>query len=206
MTDAAEVPGRAQFDKMGGLIPAIVQDATDGRVLMLGFMNKDALRRTLDERQVVFWSRSKSRLWKKGETSGNILHLVSIGLDCDQDALLIQARPSGPVCHTGSETCFVPSERPSGGTLRALESVIHERKKLLPEGSYTATLFREGIARIAQKVGEEAVELSIASQYPGKGRCVEEAADLLYHLMVLLAERDIALTEVLRELDNRTGR
>ena len=195
---------QVNFEKMGGIVPAIVEDAGDGRVLMLGFMNREALKRTLDERQVYFWSRSKSRLWKKGETSGNILNLVSVHMDCDQDTLLVRVQPTGPVCHTGGETCFASAPwEPDLAALRRLVSVIRERKERMPDGSYTAKLFKEGIAKIAQKVGEEAVELAIAAQYPDTHRCVEETADLFYHTLVLLAGKGIELSDVFDELERR---
>ncbi|HLX12308.1 MAG TPA: bifunctional phosphoribosyl-AMP cyclohydrolase/phosphoribosyl-ATP diphosphatase HisIE [Bacteroidota bacterium] len=202
---------KINFSKLNGLVPAVIQDSADGSVLMLGFMNREALQKTLAEKQVVFWSRSKQRLWKKGETSGNFLDVQSIALDCDGDALLISAKPHGPTCHTGERSCF--GSRPSppaplptgerGDAIAELASVIHERKMTMPEDSYTAKLFRKGISRIAQKVGEEAVELAIAAQYPDKQRCIEESADLLYHLLVLLEEKGIGLSDVYTELNSR---
>ena len=196
--------GNIHFEKMNGLVPAIVQDSEDGTVLMVGFMNREALERTLAERQVIFWSRSKSRLWKKGETSGNVLHVVSIDADCDADSLLILARPAGPTCHTGERSCF-PVKAPSARTsvLQELEVIIAERKKSMPENSYTAKLFKDGVARIAQKVGEEAVELAIAAQHSDRQRVIEEAADVMYHVIVLLAEKELELAEVYRELEKR---
>ena len=189
---------------MNGIVPAVIQSEQDGTVLMVGYMNREALQRTLDEKQVTFWSRSKSRLWKKGETSGNSLNVVSVHLDCDADALLIVARPAGPVCHTGKRSCFSferpVSEKP---VLEHLSEVIAERKRKMPEGSYTAKLFREGSARIGQKVGEEAVELAIAAQYDDTQRCIEEAADLMYHTLVLLAQKGIDLRQVEGELSKR---
>jgi phosphoribosyl-AMP cyclohydrolase / phosphoribosyl-ATP pyrophosphohydrolase len=192
------------FEKMNGIVPVVVQDALDGTVLMLGFMNQEALKRTLEERQVVFWSRSKQRLWKKGETSGNYLDLVSLETDCDQDALLVKAIPRGPVCHTGERSCFKNAE-PSVqyGVLNRLVAIIQKRKQELPQKSYTTELFRRGLPFIGQKVGEEAVELAIAAQYQDQRRCVEEAADLVYHVLVLLAAKEIGVTEVLRELEER---
>jgi phosphoribosyl-AMP cyclohydrolase / phosphoribosyl-ATP pyrophosphohydrolase len=190
------------FDKMGGVVPAVVQDADNRRVLMVGFMDREALRRTLEGREVVFWSRSRKTYWKKGETSGNILSLVSVSADCDTDSLLVLARPSGPVCHTGSETCF-PDAEGEGAVIDTLARVIARRRKEMPQGSYTAELFRSGIARIGQKVGEEAVELAIAAQYQDKQRCIEESADLLYHLLVLLAEKEIPVSDVYGELGKR---
>jgi phosphoribosyl-ATP pyrophosphohydrolase/phosphoribosyl-AMP cyclohydrolase len=192
------------FKKMNGIVPAVVQDDHDGTVLMVGFMNQEALKRTIEGRQVVFWSRSKQRLWKKGETSGNILDLVSIEADCDQDALLIKASPRGPVCHTGEKSCFKNAE-PSGqyNVIERLVAIIQKRKQELPENSYTTALFQRGLPFIGQKVGEEAVELAISAQYQDQRRCVEEAADLVYHMLVLLAAKEIGTTEVLRELEER---
>jgi phosphoribosyl-AMP cyclohydrolase / phosphoribosyl-ATP pyrophosphohydrolase len=192
------------FEKMNGLVPAIVQDAGDGTILMLGFMNAEALERTLQERLVTFWSRTKQRLWQKGETSGNHLELVSVAVDCDADTLLIRAQPRGPVCHTGKRSCF--PEQPDehlGGVLNRLEDTITNRKDKAPEGSYTARLFKEGVQKIGQKLGEEAVELAIAAQYPDIQRCIEESADLVYHLMVLLAAKDITFRQVEAELAKR---
>ncbi len=192
------------FEKMNGLVPAVVQDAGDGTVLMVGFMNREAVQKTLDDRQVVFWSRSKQRLWKKGETSGNVLDLVSIDLDCDNDALLIKANPRGPTCHTGSRSCFKNSQSDDGfGVLARLAGIIRKRKAELPEKSYTTDLFRRGLPFIGQKVGEEAVELSIAAQYPDEQRCIEETADLLYHTLVLLEAKNIEVGRVMGELEKR---
>jgi len=191
------------FDKLNGLVPAVVQDADSGDVLMVGFMNQDALDRTLQEKRVTFWSRSKQRLWMKGETSGNVLHLVSLHHDCDNDALLILARPDGPVCHTGETNCFSSHHRFNKSILEKLDAIVVGRKAHSPENSYTAKLLSEGIPKIAQKVGEEAVELSIAAQYPDKQRCIEEAADLFYHTLVLLAGKEIPLSDVYAELEKR---
>ncbi len=197
MTDAID------FEKGGGLVPAIVQDADSGEVLMLGFMNREALGATERTGEVVFWSRTRSTLWKKGETSGNRLTVVSLHPDCDNDTVLIQARPSGPVCHTGSPTCFPSLPRTLSGTLERLFGTIRSRKREMPGSSYTATLFREGSGRIAQKVGEEAVEVVIASQSQDRKRLIEESADLLYHLLVLFAEKEITPGEVAAELEGR---
>ncbi len=194
---------KLQFDKLNGIVPAIIQDADDGTVLMVGFMNREAVEQTLRDRQVIFWSRTKQRLWKKGETSGNILHVVSVVTDCDNDSLLITVKPSGPVCHTGERSCFPEASSRIGATLQNLETVIQSRKKEMPAGSYTTELFRKGVARIAQKVGEEAVELSIAAQYNDKQRIMEETADLLYHTIVLLAEKGITMQDIYRELGKR---
>jgi phosphoribosyl-ATP pyrophosphohydrolase/phosphoribosyl-AMP cyclohydrolase len=191
------------FEKMNGLIPAVVQDPEDGTVLMLGFMNREALEHTEKEGMVHFFSRTKRRLWKKGETSGNVLRVVSIDADCDHDALLVRARPAGPVCHTGQRSCFPAHENSLGEVLKSLSAVIAERKSTMPQNSYTSQLFAEGVARIAQKVGEEAVELSISAQYPDQRRCIEETADLLYHLLVLLAEKEIDLSQIADELESR---
>lgn len=195
---------RVDFDKMNGLVPAVIQDAEDGVVLMVGFMNSAALDRTSKERRVTFWSRTKERLWQKGETSGNYLEVVSIDIDCDGDTLLIKARPSGPVCHTGAKSCFSSqAEGRAGAILSRLTRIISERKASRPQGSYTAKLFSEGEKKIGQKVGEEAIELAIAAQYSDKQRCVEEAGDLVYHLLVLLAAKEISLEEVEDELEKR---
>ncbi len=191
------------FDKMGGIVPAVVQDADDGSVLMLGWMNREALERTMRESEVVFWSRSRKALWKKGETSGNLLHVVSIETDCDRDAILILARPAGPVCHTGLRSCFPGADGGHVAELERLFRVIAERKEKMPADSYTTKLFREGNARIAQKVGEEAVELVIASQSRDRQRVIEESADLFYHILVLLAENELAPSDVYAELRRR---
>jgi phosphoribosyl-ATP pyrophosphohydrolase/phosphoribosyl-AMP cyclohydrolase len=191
------------FEKGGGLIPAIVQNAESGEVLMLGFMNRAALEETERSGEVVFWSRSRSERWRKGETSGNVLKVVSIHPDCDRDAILIQAHPTGPVCHTGDPTCFPSCGSSFDSVLERLARVIALRKKEMPEDSYTAKLFREGSARIAQKVGEEAVEVVIASQTQESQRLIEETADLLYHLLVLLAEKEVAVADIAAELGRR---
>ncbi len=192
------------FAKMGGLVPAVVQDAVDGSVLMVGFMNQEAFDQTVRDKEVVFWSRSKKRLWKKGETSGNVLDLVSIQPDCDRDALLVKALPRGPVCHTGDRSCFkrAPVDN-SYAVLERLIAIIKSRKTDLPDKSYTAELFRRGLPLIGQKVGEEGVELAIAAQYQDRKRCIEEAADLFYHAFVLLEAKGIELREVLGELGMR---
>lgn len=195
---------RVDFDKMNGLVPAVIQDAEDGAVLMVGFMNAAALERTRDEGRVTFWSRTKERLWQKGETSGNYLEVVSVDLDCDGDTLLIKARPRGPVCHTGTRSCFPnESHAPTGKILDRLTGIISERKATRPKDSYTSKLFSEGEKKIGQKVGEEAIELAIAAQYSDKQRCVEEASDLIYHLLVLLAAKEISLSQVAAELERR---
>ena len=181
------------FAKQGGLIPAIVQDADTGRVLMLGYMDEAALEATRATSRVTFFSRRRGALWTKGETSGNALVLVSIHADCDRDALLVRARPLGPTCHTGSASCF--GEVP-GGAFDALEAVIAQRATASPEESYTARLLQSGVARMAQKVGEEGVETAIAAMGDREDALVEEAADLLFHLAVLLHAKGKSLRDV----------
>jgi len=187
---------KVNFDKGDGLVPTIVQDAQTRQVLMLAYMNEAALKKTQDEGRVTFFSRSKNRLWTKGETSGNFLNLVDIKLDCDQDTLLIRVNPVGPACHTGSDTCFDEVNH-SSDFLAHLERVILDRKNNPSEKSYTASLFKKGINKIAQKVGEEAVELVIEAKDDDKGLFLNEAADLTFHLLVLLAEKGYAWEEVL---------
>jgi phosphoribosyl-ATP pyrophosphohydrolase/phosphoribosyl-AMP cyclohydrolase len=193
------------WGKMGGLIPAIVQDAFDGRVLMQAFMNREALEKTLESRLVTFWSRSREALWTKGETSGNSLQLVSIRADCDGDCLLVFATPSGPTCHLGSDTCFDGEEavRPGLSFLAELEGIIAQRDRDRPEGSYTTQLLEAGITRIAQKVGEEGVETALAAVTAVENELAGEAADLLYHLLVLLRVREIPLATVVESLESR---
>lgn len=187
-----------------GLVPAIIQDAESGRVLMLGFMNGDALAATEASGRVTFYSRSKQRLWTKGETSGNFLEVVSIAADCDNDTLLVRARPHGPVCHTGSATCFGDANEPNKiGFLTELERVIADRRANPSEGSYVASLFDKGLNRIAQKVGEEAVETVIAAKEPDVEAFKSEAADLLFHYLVLLNEKGVSLGEVAETLAAR---
>ena len=187
-----------------GLVPAIIQDAESGHVLMLGFMNGDALTATEASGRVTFFSRSKQRLWTKGETSGNFLEVVSISADCDNDTLLVRARPLGPVCHTGSATCFGDANEPTSiAFLLHLEQVIAERRSEPAEGSYVASLFAKGINRIAQKVGEEAVETVIAAKEPDIEAFKSEAADLLFHYLVLLNEKGVSLGEIAETLAAR---
>jgi len=182
------------FSKQNGLVPCIIQDADSGVVLMLGFMNKEAFEKTLRENKVTFFSRSKQRLWTKGETSGNFLHLVDILPDCDQDTLLVKVNPAGPACHTGADTCF--NETNNGWNLSALEKVIHDRKSNPKQGSYTTTLFNSGLNKIAQKVGEEAVELVIEAKDNNRELFLNEAADLMYHFLVLLHAKGYSLGDV----------
>ena len=182
--------------KTDGLIPAIVQDATSGQVLMLGCMNEEALAKTLETGKVTFFSRSKGRLWTKGETSNNWLHLVDIATDCDSDALLVLARPDGPTCHRGTVSCFSPLEH-KWNFLRSLEVLIEGRRNADPSTSYTAQLFARGTKRIAQKVGEEGVETALAATVKDKEELKNEAADLVYHLLVLLADANLELADVI---------
>ena len=192
------------FDKCGGLVPAVIQDARSNQVLMVGFMNPAAIEKTLADKKVTFWSRTKKRLWQKGETSGNFLEFVSMQTDCDNDSLLFKAIPHGPVCHTSQFTCFGEDEAVDvGSVLCRLEETILSRKHLMPEGSYTSKLFKEGAPRIAQKVGEEGVEVALASVLGDKKRCTEESADLLFHLLVLLCQQDLTFADVTKELRHR---
>jgi len=187
-------------------MPAVVQDALTGRVLMVGYMNAEAVSLTLADNLVTFWSRSRGRLWRKGETSGNLLRLVGMYPDCDGDTLLLLVRPEGPTCHTGAESCFDGVDGfPHPGILEQLESTVAGRRRDLPTSSYTAGLFRAGTARIAQKVGEEGVEVALAAVQDDRHRIREEAADLLFHLLVLLVDRGIPFRDVLDVLDRRRG-
>ncbi len=197
---------RLDWRKGDGLLPAIVQDANSGQVLMLGFMNTQSLRQTLDSGRVTFFSRSKNRLWTKGETSGNFLHVVSVSADCDRDSLLITARPDGPTCHNGTMSCF-GDDVGTGATplafLSTLEAVLAQRIAERPEGSYTARLWADGTTRMAQKVGEEGVEVALAAVTQEDDRLVSESADLLYHLTLLLKNRGLSLAKVVGELEKR---
>ena len=198
---------KLNFDKMNGLIPAIIQDATTRQVLMLGYMNKEALAKTLEERRVTFWSRSKNRSWQKGETSGNVLEVVSIKADCDGDAVLVYAHPTGSVCHTGVHTCFGEEKTDEvSSVFGRLENTIRDRRQHQPKGSYTAKLFQQGIGRIAQKVGEEAIETVVAALQQDREGLKEESADLLYHLIVLLQERGVEMADVAGVLRKRMER
>lgn len=189
------------FSKLNGLVPCIVQDATTRVVLMLGFMNEEAYQKTVREKRVTFYSRSKQRLWTKGETSGNHFDLVSITPDCDQDTLLVKVHPKGPSCHTGADTCF--DETNDAWDLTKLQEVIQDRKLNPKKGSYTNTLFNSGINKIAQKVGEEAVELVIEAKDNDRQLFLNESADLLYHFLVLLTAKGIALQDVESVLKKR---
>jgi phosphoribosyl-ATP pyrophosphohydrolase/phosphoribosyl-AMP cyclohydrolase len=183
-----------------GLVPAVIQHADTGAVLMLGYMNEEAFQETLARKRVVFFSRTRQTLWEKGETSGNTLDFVSARVDCDQDTILIAARPRGPVCHTGTVTCF--GNEPAT-FLGQLEAVIEQRISERPEGSYTARLFAQGPKRIAQKVGEEGLEVALAAAAETDDKVVSESADLLFHLLVLLRSRGIAFEKVVAELAAR---
>jgi len=191
------------FTKLDGIVPAIIQDARTDRVLMLGFMNPEALEKTESEGVVTFYSRTRKRLWTKGEESGNFLHVVELLKDCDNDTLLIKATPDGPVCHTGSDTCFHELNNRGISFLAELQQLIHERKEELPDASYTTSLFNAGSGKIAQKVGEEAVELVIESMGKDDDRFLNEAADLVYHLLVLLSDRGFGIEEVTGILEQR---
>lgn len=191
---------RSSDSREGGLLPAIVQDAADQRVLMLGYMSREALRLTLESGRVTFYSRSKARLWTKGESSGHGLALVSAEADCDGDTLLIQARPQGPTCHLGRTSCF--AEAP-GAALAGLDATIVQRRRDRPAGSYTTELFASGTARIAQKVGEEGVETALAAVVGDDSALLGEASDLVYHLLVLLRARGLSLADLTETLRRR---
>jgi phosphoribosyl-AMP cyclohydrolase / phosphoribosyl-ATP pyrophosphohydrolase len=198
--------GELDFAKSAGLLPAIVQDADSGAVLMLGYMNGAALRATLERGRVVFFSRSKERLWEKGETSGNFLLLVEARTDCDRDAVLVSVRAHGPVCHLGTRSCFADAPATAAerlAFLALLERLIQRRIAERPEGSYTVRLMAEGAQRIAQKVGEEGLELALAGVTQSNDRVVAEAADLIFHMLVLLQSRGVALASVVAELAKR---
>lgn len=193
---------KINFSKLNGLVPAIVADSKTDKVLMLGFMNQESLKKTLEIGKATFYSRSRKSLWTKGETSGNFLLVKEIIIDCDNDSLLIYADPAGPVCHTGNYSCFSIH---NGGInfLDKLNEIIKLRKKELPQGSYTTQLFKAGSDRIIQKVGEEAIEVVIEAKNKNRKRIIYESADLLYHLMVMLSDNDIELKDVVAELKAR---
>jgi phosphoribosyl-AMP cyclohydrolase / phosphoribosyl-ATP pyrophosphohydrolase len=192
---------KINFSKLDGIVPCIVQDAKTQRVLMLGFMNEEAFQKTVTEKRVTFFSRTKQRLWTKGETSGNFLDVVEMMLDCDQDTLLIKANPIGPVCHTGADTCF--DEVNDHWDLASLEKVIKDRKTNPQKGSYTSSLFESGINKVAQKVGEEAIELVIEAKDDNTELFLNESADLMYHYLVLLTAKGFSLNDVLGILKKR---
>lgn len=194
------------WEKGTGLLPAIVQDAQTGKVLMLGYMNREALEKTLRTQQVTFFSRSKQRLWTKGETSGNVLEFVELRQDCDHDTLLVLARPNGPTCHTGTTSCFGEEDFTVAeqlSFLAKLETVIAQRIADKPDGSYTARIWAQGPTRMAQKVGEEGVEVALAAATQDDDRLISESADLLFHLALLLKSRNLSLAKVVRELEQR---
>jgi len=201
-----EQVGELDWQKNDGLMPAIVQDARSGQVLMFAHMNREALRATLAQRHVTFFSRSRQQLWTKGETSGHWLHVVDVVTDCDKDVVLVLAHPEGPTCHLGTQSCFgdaVATDAAGLSFLMRLESVIAQRISDRPEGSYTARLWSEGPTRIAQKVGEEGVEVALAAVTQDDERLIGESADLLYHLALLLKSRNLSLATVVRELEQR---
>ena len=193
------------FEKMGGLVPAIIQDADTAKVLMLGFMNREAYEKTMETGKVTFYSRTRQHLWTKGEESGNFLHLVSLSVDCDQDTLLIQVHPEGPVCHTGTDTCWGEKNERPVLFLQELQDFIRTRHTEMPEGSYTTSLFRSGVNKMAQKVGEEAVETVIEACNGTDDRFIYESADLMYHLIVLLTSKGYGIEDIARELKVRHG-
>lgn len=195
------------FDKMGGLVPAIIQDADTRQVLMLGYMNREAYDRTMATGKVTFWSRTRQTLWTKGETSGNFLDLVSIANDCDNDTLLVRVHPHGPTCHTGTDTCWGEENKPQGTAplqfVSDLQDFIEKRKHEMPEGSYTTRLFRDGIAKISQKVGEEALETVIEAISGPDDKLIYEAGDMIYHLLVMLTARGLRIEDIAEELRRR---
>lgn len=198
-----ETSAQLAWGKMQNLLPAVIQDAHSGRVLMQGYMNQEALAHTLDTGKVTFFSRSKQRLWMKGETSGNTLDLVDISADCDQDSLLILVHPNGPTCHTGASTCWFNSDVPNMTFFAELEQTLAERKEADPSTSYTAELYSKGIKRIAQKVGEEGVETALAAVVQDLDELKNESADLLYHLIVLLQASNLSLDDTIAVLKAR---
>lgn len=197
------LPNPANIDWSKGLLPAVVQDVDSGLVLMLGYMNAEALAKTIESGQVTFYSRSKKRLWTKGESSGHVLALQSISLDCDGDTLLVLARPHGPTCHNGTTTCFGNFPGPDVAFLGELSRLVEQRYKDRPVGSYTTKLFEAGTRRIAQKVGEEGVETALAAVAQDADDLLGEAADLVFHLLVLLRDRGLGLSDVARTLRGR---
>ena len=200
------------FEKMGGLVPAIIQDADTKNVLMLGFMNEAAYNKTIETGKVTFWSRTRQTLWTKGETSGNFLNLVSMAIDCDNDTLLVKVHPIGPTCHTGTDTCWGEENTPLSSLLEGrerlsflsdLQDFIEKRHEQMPEGSYTTRLFRDGVNKMAQKVGEEALETVIEATNGTNDKLIYEAADMLYHLEVLLTSKGLRIEDIATELQRR---
>ncbi|HGZ7310915.1 TPA: bifunctional phosphoribosyl-AMP cyclohydrolase/phosphoribosyl-ATP diphosphatase HisIE [Vibrio parahaemolyticus] len=205
---AAEVSSlseRINWEKVDGLVPAVVQDFQSSQVLMMGYMNQDALAKTGETGQVTFFSRTKERLWTKGETSGNVLQLVNISLDCDNDTLLVRVNPIGPTCHTGTTTCWDgdAQEESQMVWLHQLEQLLAARKSADPDSSYTASLYARGTKRISQKVGEEGVEVALAATSGDKAELVCESADLIYHLLVLLQDQGLSMNDVVNKLKER---
>lgn len=195
---------KIDFDKMGGLVPAIIQDAVTKNVLMLGFMNEEAYQKTIDTKKVTFWSRTRNCLWTKGETSGNYLDLVDIRLDCDNDTLLVKVHPQGPTCHLGTETCWGEDNSLNPILfLSELQNFIDKRHQEMPENSYTTSLFKKGINKMAQKVGEEATETIIEATNGTNEQLVYESSDLLYHLIVMLTAKGLSIEDVASELIKR---
>lgn len=189
------------FEKCGGLVPAIIQDADTQKVLMLGYMNQQAYEKTIETQLVTFYSRSRQCLWTKGETSGNYLHLVDMKCDCDNDTLLVSVHPDGPTCHTGTDTCWDETNEPNPLIfLSTLSDFIEKRHEEMPEGSYTTSLFKDGLNRMAQKVGEEALELVIEATNGTNDRLIYEGSDMLYHLIVLLTSKGLRIEDMAREL------
>ena len=192
------------FEKTGGLVPAIIQDATTKNVLMLGYMNKEAYEKTVETKTVTFFSRSRNCLWSKGETSGNRLNVVSMAADCDNDTLLVKVNPEGPTCHKGTDTCWGEANTPGPlAFLTELQDFIEKRHMEMPEGSYTTSLFKDGVNRMAQKVGEEALEMVIEAVNGTPERMIYEGADMLYHLTVLLTHKGMRIEDLVRELQQR---
>lgn len=191
------------FDKKTGLIPAIIQDSETEKVLMLGYMNAESLAKTNAEKKVCFYSRSRQQLWTKGETSGNFLNVISIKNDCDQDALLIKVKPDGPTCHTGEDTCWNEKNEMDYGFLTKLEKTIFDRKNNPSDASYTSSLFKKGINKIAQKVGEEAVEIVIEAKDDNDDLFLGEAADLMFHYLILLQAKGFGIEDVIKVLEKR---
>ncbi|MDC5703861.1 bifunctional phosphoribosyl-AMP cyclohydrolase/phosphoribosyl-ATP diphosphatase HisIE [Vibrio europaeus] len=203
--EVSSIAERINWDKVDGLVPAIVQDFQSSQVLMMGYMNQDALGKTGETGQVTFFSRTKQRLWTKGETSGNVLQLVNMQLDCDNDTLLVKVNPIGPTCHLGNTTCWDvdPQEESQMVWLHQLEQLLAARKSADPDSSYTANLYSRGTKRISQKVGEEGVEVALAATSGDKAELVCESADLIYHLLVLLQDQGLSMNDVVNKLKER---
>lgn len=205
LTSVGELTARIDWDKVDGLAPVVVQDFISSQVLMMGYMNPEALAKTFETEQVTFFSRTKQRLWTKGETSGNVLQLRNIALDCDSDTLLVKVEPIGPTCHTGTTTCFDADKQEESSLvfLHQLEQLLAARKDADLDSSYTASLYARGTKRISQKVGEEGVEVALAATSGDKAELVCESADLIYHLIVLLQDQGLSLTDVINKLKER---